>query len=292
MVFMQLEDIITKSSRFIDNKTDSTVVYSFMHMYLRSATAISATFKYPLTLLQHKGWSTPQMCRWTCWSSLWPSAASAVAHPGIFDAHCQSTHRYHYLPRRENQRHSCIMKQSTHNPPGANGNRACLSANSPCGNINYGNGVYFKVGVLDRMDNKWLKSQRMAHWCWACMNSFKLHGIPAECCIATNFAINSFDMQIWMNYSKDVATQFSNKVMNKTKISSSLYFLTFGGVLDHSWCQSACFKYAVHVRRGAGPHAHPSVVYLGWMSTSSTSVCIVITSMRLQWNLATFSTFR
>lgn len=66
------------------------------------------------------------------------------------------------------------------------------------------------------------------------MNSFKLHGIPAECCIATNFAINSFDMQIWMNYSKDVATQFSNKVMNKTKISSSLYFLTFGGVLDHS----------------------------------------------------------
>lgn len=32
---MQLEDISTKSSRFIDNKTDSTVVYSFMYMYLR-----------------------------------------------------------------------------------------------------------------------------------------------------------------------------------------------------------------------------------------------------------------
>lgn len=137
-------------------------------------------------MLQHKGWSTPQTCRWMCWSSLWPSAASAAAHPGIFDAHCQSTHRYHYLPRRDNQRHSCIMKQSTHNPPGANRNRACLSANSPCGNINYGNGVYFKVGVLDRMDNKWLKSQRMAHWHWACMKSFKLHRIPAECC--TNFS--------------------------------------------------------------------------------------------------------
>lgn len=85
-----------------------------------------------------------------------------------FLSHTVKGHRYHYLPGRDDRRHSRIMKQSTHNPPEANKNRACLSANSPCGNINYGNGVYFKVGVLDRMDNKWVKSQRMAHWCWAC----------------------------------------------------------------------------------------------------------------------------
>lgn len=37
---------------------------------------------------------------------------------------------------------------------------------------------------------------------------------------------------------------------------------------------------------------HSQAPYLGWMSTSSTRVCIVITSIRLQWNRATFSTFR
>lgn len=45
--------------------------------------------------------------------------------------------------------------------------------------------------------------------------------------------------------------------MNKIIISSSLYFLTFESVLDHSWCQSACFKYAVqHVRMGVRDHTH------------------------------------
>lgn len=130
---MQLEENSTKSIRVIDNKNRQWFIHlcTCVYQHVPTAVAVGATFKYLLTLLQHKGWSTPQMCRWTCWSSLWPSAASAAAHPGIFDAHCQSTHRYHYLPRRDNQRHSCIMKQSTHNPPGANRNRVCLSANFP-----------------------------------------------------------------------------------------------------------------------------------------------------------------
>ena len=47
--------------------------------------------KRVLTLWWHTGWSTPRMCRWTCWSSWWPSAASASAHPSISVARCQST---------------------------------------------------------------------------------------------------------------------------------------------------------------------------------------------------------